>query len=133
MVRISSVTLAQCLPQGGALRATLVFVPPGGGEADYYLEFELPSVPQPSDYISIARSDQRGTEDFIVRRTWWYLEHSDSTLGVSDEPARTGTTQRVTVECEFARSPYSSDSHLHACDAYAGSGLQVKDFDQTAY
>ena len=56
------------------MKATLAFVPPGGGEADYYLEFELPGVPQLGDYISIARSGQQGTEDFIVRRTWWYLE-----------------------------------------------------------
>jgi len=52
------------------LKATLAFVPPGGGEADYHLEFELPSVPPPGDYISIVRSAQRGTEDFVVRRTW---------------------------------------------------------------
>jgi hypothetical protein len=38
------------------LKATLAFVPPGGGEADYHLEFKLPGVTQPGDYISIARS-----------------------------------------------------------------------------
>jgi len=115
------------------LKATLAFVPPGGGEADYYLEFELPGVPQPGDYISIARSGQRGTEGFIVHRTWWYLEHPDSAPGVSAERAGTGTTQRVTVECEFARSPYSSESHRRECDAYDSRGLQVKNFDEIAY
>jgi hypothetical protein len=29
-----------------------VFVPPGGGEADYMLDLELPGVPQPGDYVS---------------------------------------------------------------------------------
>jgi len=42
------------------LKATLAFVPSGGGEADYHLDFELPGVPQPGDYISIARSGQSG-------------------------------------------------------------------------
>jgi hypothetical protein len=50
------------------MEATLVFVPPGGGDAEYSLQFELPSVPQPESYISITRPDQLGTEDFIVRR-----------------------------------------------------------------
>ena len=116
------------------MKATLAFVPPGGGEADYHLEFELPGVPQPGDYISIARSGQSGgTEDFVVRRTWWYLEHPDSTPGVSAERAPTGATQRVTVECEFARSPYASDGHRRKCDAYDSRGLQVVKFDETAY
>jgi hypothetical protein len=115
------------------LKSTLAFVPPGGGETEYYLEFELPGAPQPGDFISIARSGKRGTEDFTVRRTWWYLERSGSTPGVSEERARTGTTQRVTVECEFARSPYSSENHRRVCDAYDSSGLQVKNFDETAY
>ena len=115
------------------MKATLAFVPPGGGEADYYLEFELPGVPQPGDYISIARSGQQGTEDFIVRRTWWRLEHPDSTPGVSAERARSGTTQRVTIECEYARSPYSSESHRRECEAYDSRGLEVKNFDETAF
>jgi hypothetical protein len=115
------------------LKATLVFVPPGGGETDYYLEFELPGVLRPGDYISIAGSGQRRTEDFVVRRTWWYLEHPDSTPGVSAERAPTGATQRVTVECEFARSPYASEGHRRKCDAYDSRGLQVETFDETAY
>jgi hypothetical protein len=115
------------------LKATLAFVPPGGGEADYHLEFELPGVPQPGDYISIVRSRKRGTEDFVVRRTWWYLENPDSTPGASAERALTGTTRRVTVECEFARSPYASESHRRKCDAYDSRGLQVENFDESAY
>jgi hypothetical protein len=63
--------------QREALRATLAFVPPGGGEA--------------------------------------------------------GTTHRVTVECGFARGPYSSSSHNRKCDTYDSSGLGVKDFDEAAY
>jgi len=49
------------------------------------------------------------------------------------EAAQAGTTLRVTVECEFARSPYSSRSHNRNCDTYDSSGLGVKDFDEAAY
>ena len=54
------------------MKVSLLFVPPGGGETDYQLEFELPAPPQPGDYISVRREDTKdlGTEDFIVRRTW---------------------------------------------------------------
>ena len=113
--------------------ATLVFVQPGGGEADHHLDFELPGVPQPGDHVSITRSGQRGTEDFIVRRTWWHLEHPEGESERSVGPAHVGTTQRVTVECEFARSPYSSRSHNRKCDTYDNRGLEVQDFDETAY
>jgi hypothetical protein len=74
-------TLRGCgFPQRGALRATLAFVPPGGGKA-----------------------------------------------------AQAGMAQWVTVECGFARSPYSSRSYNRKCDTYDSSGLGVKDFGEAAY
>jgi hypothetical protein len=115
------------------VKATLALVPPGGGEADYWLEFELPGVPQPGDYISITRPGQQGTEDFIVRRSWWYLEHPEPEQVVATARARIGKTQRLTVECEFARSPYSSENHRRKCDDYSSRGVEVKSFDETAY
>lgn len=52
------------------IKARLIFVPPGGGESDYGLHFELPEIPRPGDYITITRgSSSPETEDFIVRRT----------------------------------------------------------------
>jgi hypothetical protein len=62
------------------MKMTLVFVPAGGGEADYQLDFDLPSVPQPGDYVSIRRPDAQGTVDFIVRRTWWASGLSEQRL-----------------------------------------------------
>jgi hypothetical protein len=38
------------------MKVNLAFVPPEGGDVEYSLEFELPSVPQPGNYISIIRS-----------------------------------------------------------------------------
>jgi len=113
------------------MEATLVFVPPGGGEAEYFLQFELPSVPEPGSYISITRPDQRGTEDFIVRRSWWHLEHP--TTGGYETTRRTGAMKKLSVECEFARGMYSSDDHRRACEAYERRGREVKSFDATAY
>ena len=39
------------------MKARLMFVPPGGGEIDYALDFDLPAVPQPGDYITVTRED----------------------------------------------------------------------------
>ena len=33
------------------MKVVLSFVPPGGGETDFQLEFDLPALPQPGDYI----------------------------------------------------------------------------------
>ncbi len=51
------------------MKMSLAFVPPGGGEADYGLDFDLPGIPQPGDYISITREGEEGTgtEDFLER------------------------------------------------------------------
>jgi hypothetical protein len=113
------------------MKATLMFVPPGGGEADYSLLFELPSVPQRGDYISIRRHDQQGTEDFVVRRSWWYLEHPET--GAYETTRRAGSMAELGVECEFARGPYSSEEHRRECDAYDRGGREVQRFEATAY
>ena len=69
------------------MKARLIIVPPGGGEAEYSFAFELPSVPHPGDYISVKRPDEDGTRDSIVRRTWWSLEHpSTASFEYADSP-----------------------------------------------
>jgi hypothetical protein len=113
------------------MKVNLAFVPPEGGDVEYSLEFELPSVPQPGSYISITRPDQQGTEDFIVRRNLWYLEHP-TTESVETTP-RTGAVKALGVQCEVARGPYSSDEHRRTCDAYEQGGREVQDFDASAF
>lgn len=107
------------------MQVKLIFVPAGGGEADYQLAFDLPAIPQPGDYISIRRPDQDGTEDFIVRRTLWEL-HYPGTEVVNDTAIRTPTT--IFVECEFAIGPFSSKDHRAAAQGYG-----AKEFEETAY
>jgi hypothetical protein len=114
------------------MKATLVFVPPGGGEADYSLDFEIPSVPQPGDYVSIKRPGQQGTIDFIVRRTWWHMEYpSDALYGDPDNPIY-GSVTGIVVECEFAIGPYSSPEHKQSCESYKGEG-KLQKFEDTAF
>lgn len=36
------------------MKVVLCFVPPNGGETDYYLETDLHSIPVAGDYISIV-------------------------------------------------------------------------------
>jgi hypothetical protein len=113
------------------MEAMLVFVPPGGGDAEYSLQFELPSEPQPGSYISLSRPDQLGTEDFIVRRSLWHLEHP--TTGAYGEEGETGAMRGLYVQCVFARGPYSSEEHRRTCDDYEQGGREVQDFDAYAF
>lgn len=117
------------------MKVTLVFVPPGGGEADYSMDFELPSLPQPGDYISITRPNRLGTEDFIVRRTWWFLQHPDNSLsGESITESVTGTCRGLTVECEFAEGENSTESHKKSCHMYRNKETgKILKFEDTAF
>ena len=99
----------------------LGFVPPGGGETDYSLDFDVPELPREGDYICINRPGQIGNEDFIVRRIWWNLE----TVGDENGP---GKFIAVHVECEFALSDFSSESH-----AQVAKGSGAKSFDNSMY
>lgn len=107
------------------MKITLIFVPPGGGEADYQLSFEMQNVPQPGDYISIHREGRDGTEDFIVKRTWWGLSVKSDGSG--------GILNSISVECEFAKGHYSSDSHNTSVQIYEARKGITLEFDNTAY
>ncbi len=113
------------------MKVRLVFVPPGGGEADYSLDFELPSLPQPGDYISIMRPDQQGTEDFIVRRTGWTLDYPSNDVIAKQDTE--GKVASIAVECEFALGYYSSEAHKKACGRYGRQSGQLKQFEASAY
>jgi hypothetical protein len=109
---------------------TLIFVPPGGGETDYAVKLDLPAVPRAGDYINLARHDRPSDaggiyENFIVRRTWWEVQ-------AGADGAR-GTTMSIAVECEFALSPFSTDSHRRSCEMYRNRGKNPQEFEETAY
>jgi hypothetical protein len=107
------------------MKVNLSFVPPGGGEIDYSIPFEIPELPRAGDYIYITRPDQKGTENFIVKRTWWNLTF--------DEKTGTGSQTDIWVECEFALSPLSSENHKRACERYQGKTGELKSFDESMY
>ena len=107
------------------MKVNMSFVPPGGGETDYSLPIEMPEIPRAGDYLSIMRPGQSGTENFIVKRTWWNLEF--------DESKSVGSTSEVWVECEFALSPLSSDNHKRACEMYKARKGTIEEFDNSMY
>ena len=107
------------------MKVNLSFVPPGGGETDYSLTIEMPEIPQQGDYITVTRPGQNGSENFIVKWTWWTLEFVDS--------KNIGTTKELWVECEFAVSPFSSDDHKRACEGYKESTGVLLEFDTSIY
>lgn len=109
------------------MKVRLMFVPTGGGEIDYSLDFELPAIPQPGDYITVQRDGESGTEDFIVRRTWWYLKYPHGAVVGRAQGDEKGSVREIGVECEFATGPYSSESHKR------GAGKSAKAFEDTAF
>ena len=119
------------------MKVVLSFVPPGGGVTDFQLEFDLPALPQPGDYISVRREDakepRRGTEDFIVRRTWWGLTYPNSAPCTSPDRPTPGKLDAAYVECEFAEGPYSSEAHKKACAMHEARGRGKREFDPSMY
>jgi hypothetical protein len=116
------------------MKVSLIFVPPGGGEADYQLEFELPGIPQKGDYIAIQRdpANDPGFETFIVRRTIWQLKYPPSEA-VTAAPGEHGKVGTIWVECEFARSPLMTKAHAQTCEMYQARGKNVPDQEDTAF
>lgn len=117
------------------MKVTLVFVPQGGGEADYQLDIDMPALPRPGDYVRVRRPpDEVKTADFIVRRTWWDVRYpNNESYGPSSGPSPLGTTEGFFVECEYALSPMSTDSHKRMYEAYKHRGKPDREFDDTAY
>ena len=113
------------------MKVALAFVPPGGGETDYSLDFEIPALPNIGDYMTVVRPPDLGTSDFIVRRIHWGLQ-SDP-YNPTATAHRVGTCTGITIECEFALSPYSSDSHKSCVDIYDARGKGRLEFDVSVY
>jgi hypothetical protein len=107
------------------MKVNLAFVPPNGGETDYSLTMELPEIPKKGDYVSIFRDKNFGTEDFIVKRTWWQLSYKNS--------ENIGTLKDIWVECEFAENVFSSDSHKNTCSTYKEKTGVLNKFDTSVY
>ncbi|MHC5609791.1 MAG: hypothetical protein ACYTXA_01810 [Nostoc sp.] len=106
------------------MKVIFSFVPPGGGEQDYQLEFDLPAIPQPGDYIKIMRDGEDGEASYIVRRTCWNLTCSTSKKDLKS----------IVVEAEFAKGAFlDSASHTLSVESYASRGFQVKAFDSSTY
>ena len=114
---------ASMSPQPGRFQVTLVVVPPGGGEAEYSLQMEVPALPREGDYVTVMRKREGpvagrdiGTEDFIVRRVWWAFDFpDDGRLWEYSDERTVGTLNGIGVECEMAKGPYSSEAHIRRC------------------
>src|ERR1700738_632888 len=114
------------------MRVKLVCVPPGGGEAEYSLDFEMPALPRAGDYISVLRPDQNGTEDFIVRRARWVFEFPKApAVSVGHGPV--GKTTEVCIEGEFAESAYSSAEHKRTIANFAARGRGKLEHEASGY
>ncbi len=107
------------------MKFNLSFVPPGGGEQDYMLRVDLPTIPSTGDLITVMREEGKGTEDFIVNRTWYQLK--------ADKEGENTTVTGIWVECEFALSEFSSESHKECCKMYEGRTGILKQMPATMY
>jgi hypothetical protein len=88
-----------------------IFVREAGGlKPDFSLEFDLPAIPKPGDYVSIQRPDEPAPygEDMIVEQVWWRLKHM-VTAAFESQPREAGTVAEIVVECSPAIGPWSSD------------------------
>ncbi len=103
----------------------LSFVPPGSGEAEYTIPFDLPYVPRPGDSIAVDRDAAGiGYETFVVRSaSWLLLTPNDRRIAKGE----VGKAWKLFVECEFVRSPgMNSDAHATMCDQLETRGFQIQ-------
>ncbi|MBA4797916.1 MAG: hypothetical protein H2043_10980 [Rhizobiales bacterium] len=115
------------------IKCNLSMVPPGGGEQDYLLQFNLPTLPSVGDFLRIRRenSEDPGAEIFCVRGVFWDLSYpSSSSFAAPDEA---GTVSDIWIECEFVRGPFMTKSHKEVCDMYEARGKKPKDLPDTMY
>lgn len=102
-------------------------VPPGGGETDFEFRLTLPAVPNTDDYIRVGVEGGLTTEDFIVRRRWFFgVRHANP----SDQPI---TYKGIVVEVEPALSASSSDDHKRMCEMYSKRGKTVREHQDSVY
>lgn len=121
------------------IRVRLSFVPPGGGEVDYGLTMDMPSLPREGDYISVLRdpapdrgADYVGSEDFIVRRVWWFCKYPDDGKLTHEAGKEPVGVAEVCVECEFAHGPFSSPAHKRSANS-GKAKTAPQEFEATNY
>lgn len=116
------------------MKCRLIMVPPGGGEADYSLDFDLPTIPRAGEGLCISRDDRAtGYECFIVRSVRWELKYPSSKAHAVSGTEEVGKVGMIAVECEFAFGPFMTPEHQRACEAYRNRGKDVKTLDETMY
>lgn len=111
-------------------RVTIVVREVGRLKPDYSIDFELPGVPRPGDYVSVQRPDKPEPygEDLIVRQVWWRLKHPE-TGGFGSEPPKVGSLTEILVECAQAIGPYSSDDWRDTLTGKRANGVDVPEFE----
>jgi hypothetical protein len=112
-------------------QVTVVIREVGRLNPDYSLEFELPEVPKVGSYISIHRPDnpEPYSEDRIVEKVWWRLEHPETRAVTVDEPLKIGSLKEIFVECVQATSPHSTDRWRDTLDRQRKHGADVPEFE----
>ncbi len=93
------------------MRVQLVFVSNEDQEPAHGLVVDMPGVPQAGDRLTILRSGQSGSVNFVVRHARWTLDHPDTAPIHRAGECVVGTTKSVTVECEFEVGSYASEEH----------------------
>ncbi len=100
------------------MRVEFVLAPTEDEEPHNRLLVEMPGVPRAGDCVTISRPGQSGNTEFVVSRTCWTLDCSETGSIHHAGETVVGTTSSVTVECKFVAGPYSSEEHKR----FAASG-----------
>jgi hypothetical protein len=111
-------------------RVTIVVREVGRLKPDYSIDFDLPEIPRPGDYVSIQRPDQPEPygEDMIVDKVWWRLNHPE-TGGFASGPQKIGGLTEIIVECVQAIGPHSSDRWRDTLTGKRENGIDVPEFE----
>lgn len=106
--------------------ATLVIVPPDGGEQDYVIEMEFEHAPVAGDYIQVYEQEEGiGVRAFLVRS----VHHHSKITGQEN----VSSVFKIAIEVELVRYAFNSKYQKDQIEYFERKGHEVKDYPETMY
>ena len=82
-----------------------------GHKPNHFFHFEVESIPQVGDFITVLVDGDKGSEDFIVKRVRWFFNYPVTGMMEDAKNPTYGITKEIWLDCETVVSTYSNDEH----------------------
>ena len=117
------------------MKASIIAVPPGGGETDHVIDVEIDNLPSEGDYLvfncidvhedKIDEADKVGCQHcYLVRRKWWHSKYDVN---------RDADLDLLHIEAEVADGRANCPVHERNLEMYRNRGKEPVAFEATAF